>query len=177
MIASTTSAAAGARAARARAAGARAARVGAARVGALQAALAAEHAAIYGYGVVGAHLTGTTLAAATSDWIAHQVARDSLEALLRSSGAQPVAAAVAYRLPHPVRNSAEAKSLAVILEDRVTAAYLGVVAVTSAAIREFGARGVVAAARRAVTWRGRTVAFPGLPASALSLRGASSERG
>ena len=98
---------------------------------ALQAALAAEHAAIYGYGVVGAHLTGTALAAATSDWIAHQVARDSLEAMLRAAGRQPAAAAVAYRLPHPVRNPAGAMSLAVILENRVTTAYLGLVALPS----------------------------------------------
>ena len=114
--------------------------VGPAELSALQAALSAEHAAVYGYGVVGAHLTGAALAAATGDWIAHQVARDGLEARLRSAGAQPVAAAVAYRLPHPVHGPAQAKSLAVILEDRVSAAYLGLVALPGAAIRTFGAR-------------------------------------
>jgi hypothetical protein len=142
----------------------------AAEISALQAALAAEHAAIYGYGVVGAHLTGTALATAKSDWIAHQLARDSLEAILRSAGAQPVAAAAAYRLPHPVRGRAAAMALAVTLEDRVTTAYLGLVAVTSTRIRAFGARGVLAAALRAASWRGRTVAFPGLPAAALAPR-------
>lgn len=140
----------------------------AAEISALQAALAAEHAAIYGYGVVGANLTGTALTAAKSDWIAHQVVRDSLEAMLRSAGAQPVAAAAAYRLPQPVRSPAAAMSLAVTLEDRVTTAYLGLVAVASARIRTFGARQVVAAALRAAAWRGRTVAFPGFPAGALS---------
>jgi hypothetical protein len=153
--------------------GSSAAPAAAAAVSALQAALAAEHAAIYGYGVVGAHLTGVALTAATGDWVAHQIARDSLEALLRSMSTQPVAAAVAYRLPHPVHSSAAATSLAVILEDRVTTAYLGLVAVTGRRIREFGAQEVVAAAKRAAAWRGRTVAFPGVPASALSLRSAS----
>ena len=150
--------------------------VGPAELRALQAALSAEHAAVYGYGVVGAHLTGAALAAATGDWIAHQVARDGLEARLRSAGAQPVAAAVAYRLPHPVHGPAQAKSLAVILEDRVSAAYLGLVALPGAAIRTFGARQVIAAAIRAAAWRGTTVAFPGLPAGALAPRVASRER-
>ena len=135
----------------------------AAAVSALQAALRAEHAAVYGYGVVGAHLTGAARTAATSDWIAHQVARDSLEAMLRAAR-QPAAAAVAYRLPHPVHNRAAAMSLAVILENRVTTAYLGLVALPSSRFREPGARGVTAAAIRAAFWRGRTVAFPGFPA-------------
>ena len=139
----------------------------AAAVSALQAALRAEHAAVYGYGVVGAHLTGAALTAATSDWIAHQVARDSLEATLRAAGQQPAAAAAAYRLPHPVRGPAGAMSLAVILENRVTTAYLGLVALPSSRFREPGARAVTAAAIRAAFWRGKTEAFPGFPAGAL----------
>jgi Domain of unknown function (DUF4439) len=136
---------------------------------ALQAALAAEHAAVYGYGVVGANLSGTRQATAMTDWVAHQVARDTLEAMLRSRGAQPVAAAVAYQLPVTVRTSAQAASLAVILEDRVATAYLGLVVLTSASVRQFGALQVRAAALRAAAWRGSTVAFPGLPASALAV--------
>jgi len=137
-------------------------------IGALQAALAAEHAAVYGYGVVGANLTGSARATATADWVNHQVARDRLEALLRSRGAQPVAAAVGYQLPVTVRTPAEATALAVIIEDRVATAYLGLVAVTATALRRFGAVQVQAAALRAAAWRGSTVAFPGLTASALA---------
>lgn len=146
-------------------------RATAAEVSAMQAALAAEHAAIYGYGVAGAHLTGTDLTAATSDWVAHQVARDSLQAMLRAAGATPVAAAVAYRLPRPVRGAVSAISLAVTLEDRVASAYLGLVAGSSPGIRKFGARQVIAAAIRAAAWRGRTVAFPGFSDRALSPQG------
>jgi hypothetical protein len=147
---------------------ARAPRAAASTVNALQSALIAEHAAVYGYGVVGAYLTGTKQAAAVTDWLAHQVARDRLEAMLRSRGSQPVAAAVAYRLPIPVRSSSEAASLAVILEDRIATAYLGLVALGAPAVREFGALQVRAAALRAAFWRGSTVAFPGLPAGALA---------
>jgi Domain of unknown function (DUF4439) len=135
---------------------------------ALQSALAAEHAAVYGYGVVGANLSGSKQATAMTDWVTHQVARDTLEAMLRSRGAQPVAAAVAYQLPVTVRTPGQAASLAVILEDRVATAYLGLVALNSPSIRKFGAVAVRAAALRAAFWRGSTVAFPGLPASALT---------
>jgi hypothetical protein len=134
---------------------------------ALQLALAAEHAAIYGYGVVGAHLAGAEQAAATSDWIAHEVARDDLEAMLRSLGAEPAAAAAAYRLPGPVLTPRDAVSLAVLIEDRVAAAYLGLVAVSVPAIRQYGALRLRAAALSAAFWRGSTVPFPGLPASLL----------
>ena len=141
---------------------------GPATIAALQAALAAEHAAVYGYGVAGAYLTGASRATATADWVAHQVTRDTLEAMLRSRGAQPVAAAAGYQLPVAVRTPAEAAQLAVILEDRVAAAYLGLVAVTAAAIRRFGAEQLQASALRAAAWRGSTVAFPGLPANSLA---------
>jgi len=135
---------------------------------ALQSALAAEHAAVYGYGIIGANLTGSRQAAAMTNWVAHQVARDTLEAMIRSRGSEPVPAAVAYRLPVTVRTPGQAVSLAVLLEDRVATAYLGLVALSDISVRQFGALQVQAAALRAAAWRGSTVAFPGLPASALA---------
>jgi hypothetical protein len=135
---------------------------------ALQTALTAEHAAIYGYGVVGAYLAGNMQATATTDWLAHQVARDRIEAVLRSLGAQPAAAAVAYQLPVPVRNASDATALAVVLEDRIATAYLGLVALSNLSIRDFGAQQVQASALRAAAWRGGTVAFPGMTTAALA---------
>jgi Domain of unknown function (DUF4439) len=133
-------------------------------IAALQAALAAEHAAVYGYGVVGAMLTGAALAEARADWTAHQVARDTLESMLTRLGATPVAASPAYELPFAVTGAASAKGLAAALEEGVTQAYLGVVAVNNAQLRTFGATAMQTSANRAVTWRGSTVAFPGMPA-------------
>jgi len=69
-----------------------------------------------------------------------------------------------------VRNPAQAASLAVLLEERITTAYLGLVAVDTPAVRTLGAQQVQASALRAAYWRGSTVAFPGLPASALATR-------
>jgi Domain of unknown function (DUF4439) len=131
---------------------------------ALQAALAAEHAAVYGYGVAGALLAGAAQAQARADWTAHQVARDTLEAMLTQLGTTPVAASPAYELPFAVTGAAAAKRLAATLEDGVTRAYLGLVAVNSPALRSFGATAMQTSANRAVAWRGTTVAFPGMPA-------------
>jgi len=73
-----------------------------------------------------------------------------------------VPAAAAYELPFAVHSSAAAVALATVLEDRVTAAYLGLVGLSDPALRAFGARAVRTAALRAAAWRGSTLAFPGL---------------
>ena len=132
---------------------------------ALQGALAAENAAIFGYGVAGAYLAGRQRATATAYWNEHRSARDALASLLRARGEQPAAAADAYKLPFGVHTAAEAASLAIFLENGVTAAYLGLVGVGDAGLRTFGARATQAAAIRATSWRGSTVAFPGMPAT------------
>lgn len=132
--------------------------------GALQEALAAEDAAIFGYGVAGAYLSGAQRATATTCWADHRSARDTLAAMLRALGVQPAAADAVYKLPFAVTGARQAVALAVFLEDGVTAAYLGLVADGRAGLREFGARAMQACAVRAAAWRGSTVAFPGFPA-------------
>jgi Domain of unknown function (DUF4439) len=141
-------------------------KAGAADIAALQAALAAEHAAVYGYGVIGAMTTGASESLARADWLAHQQARDSLEQMLLKLGATPVAASPAYQLPFPVTGQASAIRLAAVLEDGVTQAYLGLVAVTEQTLRSFGAQAMQAPANRAVAWRGTTLAFPGMTTTA-----------
>jgi hypothetical protein len=133
-----------------------------AAVTALQAALAAENAAIFGYGVAGAHLTGSAQATAGQDWTGHNQSRDTLAAMISGRGAVPVAAQASYRLPFRVHETATAMALAAYLEDGVTQAYLGLVAVSDQRLRQFGAIAVQAAAQRAASWRGSTQAFPGL---------------
>jgi hypothetical protein len=132
-------------------------------VAALQAALAAEHAAVYGYGVAGAMLSGADQEAARADWNTHQVARDTLHALLIKLGTAPIAANAAYELPFAVTDKPSARRLAAVLEDGVTRAYLGVVAVSDRKLRSFGALAMQLPAERAAAWRGSTTAFPGMP--------------
>jgi len=131
-------------------------------VSALQGALAAEDAAIFGYGAAGAHLTGSHQAAARQDWTGHNQARDTLTAMITARGAVAVAAQGGYDLPFGVQNEASAVKLAAYLEDGVARAYLGIVAVSDPQLRAFGAMATQNAARRAAYWRGSTQAFPGL---------------
>ena len=137
-------------------------------VAALQAALAAENAAIFGYGVAGAHLTGSSQAAAEQDWTAHNQARDTLAAMISARGAVPAAAQAYYQLPFRVHDAPSAIRLAAYLEDGVTRAYLGLVAVSDQRLRRFGAMAMQDAAQRAASWRGSTQAFPGLTPLTLS---------
>ncbi|HEV2253115.1 MAG TPA: ferritin-like domain-containing protein [Streptosporangiaceae bacterium] len=132
---------------------------------ALQAALAAEDAAIFGYGVAGAHLSGARKTAAEQDWTGHNEARDTLSTMISVLGATPVAAQAFYRLPAPVHDAASAMALAANLEDGVTRAYLGLVAVSDQRLRTFGALAMQSSAERAAFWRGTTQAFPGLESS------------
>jgi hypothetical protein len=134
---------------------------------ALAAALAAEQAACYGYGVVGAHLTGSRFAEASTDLVAHERARDALTSMIIASGGQPAPAAAAYELPIAVHSSADAVRLAVRIEHQVTSSYLAVVALAHPALRVFGAARMQEAAVRAARWSGRSQPFPGLPAGSL----------
>jgi len=133
-------------------------------IAALQGALAAEHAAVYGYGIVGAMLAGAEQADARTDWTAHQVARDTLVAMLTKLGATPVAASPAYELPFAVTSATSAEKLAATIEDGVTRAYLGLVSVNNQTLRAFAAQAMQTSANRFTAWSGTTVAFPGMPA-------------
>ena len=140
----------------------------AADVAALQAALAAEHAAVYGYGVAGALMQGNDQDIAMSYWRAHQDARDTLTQMITRLGATPVAASAAYDLPFAVNDAASARRLAVYIEEGVTRAYLGIVAVSDAGLRAFGALAMQEPADRATAWSGQTTTFPGMTPAALS---------
>ena len=56
-----------------------------------------------------------------------------------------------------------AEQLAVTLENGVTRAYLGLVAVSDPTLRAFAAQAMQAAANRSTAWSGATQAFPGMP--------------
>ncbi|MEU5099733.1 ferritin-like domain-containing protein [Streptomyces sp. NPDC020996] len=132
------------------------------RLQALQAALAAEHAAVYGYGVVGGRIGERRRAEARSAYDAHRARRDTLVREVRDLGGTPAAAAAAYALPFPVPDSAAAVRLAAELEDRVAGVYSDLVRASGGELRRGAAEALREAAVRAVRWRGESVAFPGL---------------
>lgn len=133
------------------------------RLDALQAALAGEHAAVYGYGVVGARLEGgADERAARSGFDVHRARRATLERLVRAAGAEPVAAAAAYELGGPVRTASQAVALAARIEAGTAATYADLVAAADAALRTSTATWLVDAAVRGTAWSGRAPVFPGL---------------
>src|SRR3954451_1114588 len=90
---------------------------------ALQEALAATHAAVWGYGVVGAALPVAARDPAYADEQAHRDLRDQLAGLLTARQVDPVAAQAAYRLPFPVLSAVDAAALAVTLEEGTSKAW------------------------------------------------------
>ncbi|MEU8796963.1 DUF4439 domain-containing protein [Spirillospora sp. NPDC048819] len=145
---------------------------------ALRTALSAEHAAVYGYGVLGSHLRGSLRQTAKAVWDAHRAQRDELISILAG---EPVAAAAAYALPVRVATARSAAQLAAALEDDLVPAYVGLAGVSSPDLRAFAADSAQRAAARSAAWRSKAGAapppdaFPGLPPSALSPRAAPGE--
>jgi uncharacterized protein DUF4439 len=143
---------------------------GSAEDAALRDVLAAEHAAVWGYGVVGAALPEDRRGlAGVPEW-AHREARDRLAALLDERDAEPVPAQGGYQLPFPVLSPVDAAALAVVLEEGVSAAWVVLLdAAQQATVRRIAVEALGAAEERAVVWRaaaGRTpvtTAVPGLP--------------
>jgi hypothetical protein len=131
-------------------------------VAALQTALAAEHAASYGYGVVGAHLTGAAFKVASADCVVHERARDALTRLITSLGGTPRPAAAAYKLPIGVRSAADAAKLAVDLELEVLASYVDLAGASDPQLRTLAAKSMQNASVRAARWGARPQPFPGL---------------
>ncbi|MFJ9040055.1 ferritin-like domain-containing protein [Streptomyces sp. NPDC102406] len=129
---------------------------------AVQAALRAEHAAVYGYGVVGGRIREGRRAEARAAYDAHRARRDELRRTVRDLGGDPEESAGAYALPFPVPDSAAAARLAADIEDKVAGVYADLVRAASGERRRGAADALREAAVRAVRWRGGSVAFPGL---------------
>jgi hypothetical protein len=136
---------------------------------ALNEALAAEHAAVWGYGVVGAALDGGARQAAEDAEAAHRDVRDQVSALLSGRHADVVDAKGAYALPFPVLSAVDAAALGAVLEEGVATAWVRVLDQAAERSTRELAVGVLGAAEvRAVGWRvaaGKTPvtsAFPGL---------------
>lgn len=137
---------------------------------ALGKALAAEHAAVWGYAVVGAALAENARLPAEDAEAAHRDVRDQVSALLAARKADVVDAQGGYALPFPVLSAVDAAALGAVLEDGVTAAWVRVLDQAAERSTRELAVGVLSAAEvRAVGWRAAagqtpvTRPFPGLP--------------
>jgi len=136
-------------------------------VDALRTALQAEHAAIYGYGAVGAHLTGDLREVARQAENAHRNRRDEVALRVEAGGGGFVAAQPAYALPFEVTDARSAMALAVRLEEGSAGAWREVLSATDGDDRRLALDALIACAVMATRWRKAgqieplTLPFPG----------------
>ncbi|RJL26577.1 ferritin-like domain-containing protein [Bailinhaonella thermotolerans] len=131
----------------------------------LQRVLAAEHAAVYAYGLIGARLSGSRRQQARAAFSAHRTRRDRLHAMIAEGGGTPVESSPSYRLPFPVSAPADAVRLAAHVEDRLSAAYLELVSARDPALRRLAALAMQECVTRGYSWRPAVpTALPGMPA-------------
>ncbi|SDL89022.1 ferritin-like domain-containing protein [Nonomuraea jiangxiensis] len=135
----------------------------------LRKALAAEHAALYAYGLLGARTSGPLRDRMTAAFEAHRAGRDRLRAYITAHGGRPVEPDASYELPFFPGNATQAVRLAVQLETGVTAAYLELAAARDASLRRYAALAMQDAVTRSYDFRpAQPAAFPGMPVAATA---------
>lgn len=134
---------------------------------ALQTALAAEHAAIYVYGALGARTsesaTPGVLEEVADAYTTHRAWRDLLIRRLLDQGAEPTPAAPAYQLPTTPPTPAGVLRAARELEARCAEIYAYVVANSTDDDRRWAIAALTRAAVRQVAFGGSPGPFPGAP--------------
>lgn len=136
-------------------------------IDALQPCLAAEHAAVFGYALLGGVLSaGVSEAppalASVSSYDVHRDRRDALVGLIHAGGGQPVAPEAAYDTPFPVAGLPTARRLAQYLESHCATVYARAVAATIGEPRRFVSETLIDCAVRGARWGAAPSAFPGL---------------
>ncbi len=131
---------------------------------ALQDALAAEHAALWSYGLAVAFLGPQQSARARDDAAEHLRLRGALETTLTQLGARPVSAQPAYATPQPVADAASAAVLVVVAETDALAAWRSVLErTTDRELRRAALDALVDGALRCARWRASTDSLPAVP--------------
>lgn len=133
-------------------------------------ALDAEHAAVFGYGLVAAFADPSRMPQVSADTAAHRARRDATIDALRAAGVEPPVAAPGYTVPFPVTDPVGAAELAVQIETDTAIAWRSVVErARSEPTRGTAVEALTEAALRAAWWRSAlgitppTVALPGQP--------------
>ena len=135
-------------------------------VEALQATLAAEHAAVAVYAVLGGRVSVTDFpevaALIRTGYDTHRARRDLLRSQVSVRGGSPVGAAPAYDVAARTRDPARLLAVAASTEERCAEVYAQQVAGTSGDERRWAVEALRDAALRQLTLGGRPSAWPGL---------------
>ncbi len=135
-------------------------------VEALQKALAAEHAAVYLYGLLGARSSQSRQPSLfrrlTDAFQDHRATRDRLTVLISRAGADPVAAEVDYDVPGPTDTAVQIEAVARTVEQRVTLTYGELVENTAGTDRRWAITALDDAALRELGFGLAPSDFPGL---------------
>ena len=124
-------------------------------------ALAAEHAAIYGYGLVSAHVMPDDNELVSEALAQHRDRREALVALMNERSLKAPLPATGYRLPMVVNNATNAAKLAVLMESDCAVAWRAVLEqADSDSDREFGTKALTQCAVLAARWRKVLGAWP-----------------
>ena len=134
-------------------------------------------AAIYGYSVAGAHVSGSGRRRALEALSALRSTRDRAASIVVAAGGTPPGAAVAYTLPVAVTDARSARELMVIVDNRLVGLAADAAAGLQGGERRWAARTGVEAAMRAVSWGAASQAFPTGPPQPISSSGPSPSAG
>ena len=131
----------------------------------LQTTLAAEHAAVYEYGVLGGRTSQSAqpelFAAVSAAYASHRARRDHLVRAIRDLGGEPVAAEAAYELPRQLDTADDIARAALELERSCATTYAYLVGSTEGADRRWAIEALNEAAVRELVFRGTPEMFPG----------------
>lgn len=143
------------------------ARAAATELEALQTTLAAEHAAVYVYGLLGSRTSQSAepdlSAALRSAYEAHRGRRDTLTGEIAALGEAPVAAAPAYTPPAGLDTPDGRYAAALALEQGCAETYAALVGASAGARRAAAIALLDDAAVRELAFRGAPQSFPGAP--------------
>jgi hypothetical protein len=127
---------------------------------AIQAALNAEYATIYGYGLVGSHVSGAARTRAARALTSHIQQRDQLRDALHALGSQPTPPAASYDPTTPITDSQTAVALAIAMEEQLVRAWSLVASVSPQGTRSAAIHNASSCAVRAISWGAASQAFP-----------------
>lgn len=136
-------------------------------VPALQETLAAEHAAVHVYAVLGGRVSEladpTAAVQLEAAYEAHRARRDQLRSVIADLGKEPVAAAAGYEVDVEGRGTEELLAVARATEDRCAGFYAQLVASSVGGQRRWAITALTDAAVRLLTLGGSPDAYPGAP--------------